>query len=141
MFLDLGYTHYYYIYESQLLPNIPLFHSIHSWFRYVDDILAIVPNNFPILPFLTHMNDLIPSIKFTYELQINNIISFLDLSIVQNNNNNLTFKIFRKPTTKNQSLHAFSDHPDYIKKNIIFNSLTRSLTVLSQIRYKWTTNL
>ena len=120
-------------YESQLLPNIPLFHSIHSWFRYVDDILAIVPNNFPILPFLTHMNDLIPSIKFTYELQINNIISFLDLSIVQNNNNNLTFKIFRKPTTKNQSLHAFSDHPDYIKKNIILNSFTRSLTLTDPI--------
>src|ERR1044072_5943326 len=26
-------------------------------------------------------------------------------------------------------LHSFSDHPDYIKKNIIFNSFTRLLTL------------
>ena len=115
-------------FESLLLPNIPLFRSIHSWFRYVDDILAIIPNNFPVMSFITQMNDLTPTITFTYELQNNNIISFLDLSIIQNNNM-LTFKVFRKHTTRNQLLHSFSDHPDYIKKNIIFNSFSRSLTL------------
>src|ERR1700755_798932 len=88
--------------------------------------MAIIPNDFPVQQFLTQMNSLVDSIKFTYETQNNNNISFLDLLICQNDTN-LSFKIHRKPTSCNQLLHAFSDHPNYIKQNIIFNTFFQSL--------------
>ena len=102
-------------YETKLITTLPLYNNIHCWFRYVDDILAIIPNDFPVQQFLTQMNSLVDSIKFTYETQNNNNISFLDLLICQNDTN-LSFKIHRKPTSCNQLLHAFSDHPNYIKQ-------------------------
>src|SRR5678816_2320025 len=70
-------------YENRLLPSIPIYTQIHSWYRYIDDVLAIIPNNFPIESFINNLNSLVPSIKFTFETPNNGKISFLDLQITQ----------------------------------------------------------
>jgi len=57
----------------------------------------------------------------------------LDLLIIQDNNN-LSFKMHRKPTARNQLLHAFSIHPNFIKQNVIYNTFLRSLNI-SDPRY------
>ena len=78
------------------------------------------------------MNNLVQSIKFTHELQENNEIAFLHLLIIQKDSA-LSFKIFRKPTSRNQLLHSFSEHPDYIKRNIIYNTFSRSLNITDPV--------
>src|SRR5678816_927362 len=56
-------------FETRLLPRAPLYSQVFSWKRYVDDVLAIVPNSFSIDQFLEQINVLTPTITFTSEGQ------------------------------------------------------------------------
>ena len=120
------------LFETQLVNTLPLYPLIDSWYRYVDDILVVVPHDFPIQDFLSQMNNLVNSIKFTSEVQNCEGIPFLDLFIIRKDEQ-LSFKIFRKPTACNQLLHAFSSHPLYIKQNIIFNSFLRTFNLVDPL--------
>ena len=52
-------------FEKHLLPSIVDFEI--NWFRYVDDVFAIIPNNVNIDVFRNSLNNLSHSIKFTTE--------------------------------------------------------------------------
>ena len=61
--------------------NSPLFYK-----RYVDDIFAVFRNKEDSEKFLFHINTFHPSLQFTIEHSVNNIIAFLDVQIHYNNN-------------------------------------------------------
>src|SRR5678816_1301557 len=114
-------------FESRLLPQAPLFSQVVSWKRYVDDVISVVPTSFSINDFLLQINNLTPSIKFTYETQVDGCIPFLDILIIQTGTSlSFNFKVYRKPTHTNQLLHYFSSPPLHIKNNVIFNMFLRS---------------
>lgn len=69
--------------ETQLVSKLPLHHLIKSWYRYVNDILVVLSHDFPLQQFLTQMNSLVASFKFTFEPQNNEGTSFLDLLIIR----------------------------------------------------------
>ena len=78
----------------------PLCHSLKSyniiWYIYVDDICAVTPEDLNIYNFINNTNDLCNSKSFTYELECDNKLPFLDCLVIKiNNYSNL--KIFRKP--------------------------------------------
>ena len=83
--------------ESDILPTYdnvkPSF-----WYRYVDDILCLVDNDFDLTDFLSFINNLYPSLNFTFEWESDGKISFLDV-LIHNYHDHLKFSVFRK---KNQ---------------------------------------
>ena len=57
-------------------------HRITGYFRYVDDILLIFdPNHTDIQTILTDFNSLHPNLHFTAEIETDNTINYLDISI------------------------------------------------------------
>ena len=92
-------------FEKHLLPSIVDF--VINWFRYVDDVFAIIPNNVNIDAFHNFLNNLSHSIKFTTEKEANNCLPFLDVQVMRGNNNRPCFKVHRIPTHSNLYIHVF----------------------------------
>ena len=63
------------------------------YFRYIDDILHIYPQNLDLHSITKRLNNVEPSIKFTYELESNITLPFLDILLVRNINE-LEFKVY-----------------------------------------------
>ena len=78
--------------------------------RYVDDTLARMPNNVAAAEFLTTLNGLHPSLKFTMELPSDNMTPFIGIEIIKNGTE-LETRVYRKPTNTGLLLH-FQSHVD-----------------------------
>lgn len=116
--------------------------NILYYYRYVDDILICwTGTNRQLDLFLNKINNIHPKIKFKLELEQNNSINFLDLTITKVQGKH-EFQIFRKPTHTDTVIHASSCHP-WQHKMAAFNSYVhRLLTIpLSQINYKKELNI
>lgn len=76
--------------------------------RYLDDILIIYRKTWKISGFVDYkLNKIHPSIQFTTEMNPNNVINFLDLTLSFDlNNNEITYKNYTKPLKVNTMLHA-----------------------------------
>lgn len=63
------------------------------WLRYVDDTFVIWPHSADTLTaFLTHLNNIRPSIQFTMEKESNGTIAFLDVLVKRENDGTLKNK-------------------------------------------------
>ena len=78
--------------------------------RYVDDTLATMPNTDAAADFLTTLNGLHPSLKFTMELPIDHMIPFIGMEIIKNGIE-LETRVYRKPTNTGLLVH-FQSHVD-----------------------------
>lgn len=83
------------------------------WYRYVDDVLCLWPCTEDLDAFLQSLNNLVPSINFTIELENYNKSPFLDC-LVHREGNGLKFSIYRKPTNVFSYIHHYSAHQDKI---------------------------
>jgi hypothetical protein len=97
---------------------------ITKWLRYVDDTLIIWNGSLQqIREFHNYLNNLHPTIKFTLEIENNQRINFLDLTIIKDTNNNkLNYEIYRKPTNSGTIIPYQSQH-DYKQKLSSFHAL------------------
>lgn len=125
------------------INNVILF-----WFRYVDDIFSgFLGTERQLTQFTQKLNKLHPNIIFTHEIEQNNSIHFLDLTI-EKINNKLDFSIFHKPTHTDLTIHNSSHHPlqhklaayhCYIHRliNIPMNptNFTKELNIIKQIAF------
>ena len=94
--------------------------------RYVDDIIVIFKGDkAQILSFLGFLNTLHPKIIFTYELELNSTLPFLDLKL-KIIDQKLHFSIFRKPTTTSHLIPYNSFHP-FCHKVAAFHSFFHRL--------------
>lgn len=101
--------------------------------KYVDDILIMMPkeeveNTFNIL------NSVHPAIKFTYELEENDSIPYLDLKIIRNHDGTISTDFYRKPTSSGRLLNYKSSHPMIQKTSMAYGFISRVLT-LSSTKY------
>ena len=87
------------------------------YFRYIDGILLIYPQDLDLHSIIDRLNNVEPSIKFTYELESNSTLPFLDILVIRNINK-LEFKVYRKPTCKNYHIHFYSHHSNNTKRGI-----------------------
>ena len=115
-------------FESQLLPTITRGHDI-TWYRYVDDVFAVLPNSIDITEFLSQLNSLSHSINFTVEHENNGSIPFLDVLVMRNNFDRPQFKVYRKPTHSNMYLHSFSSHSISVKLGAINSIFIRAYKI------------
>jgi hypothetical protein len=106
--------------------------TLPAFFRYVDDIFAIVPTC-KINQILDIFNSYHPRLKFTCEIEKNMSIDFLDTTVIRNDENLLT-NWFRKPTFSGRYINFYSNHPLKYKTNIITNLVDRAI-LLSDERF------
>jgi hypothetical protein len=115
--------------HNQILDLIK--HKIISYHRYVDDILLVYNTlHTDINKTLKEFNDIHHKILFTTEEEIDNQITFLDLSISRTPNN-LQFGIFRKPTAIDKMIHNTPCHTTEHKIsgiNYLINRITYSIS-------------
>ena len=93
-------------------------------YRYVDDTFLIVDKKDVELIF-NIFNNYDPHLKFTHEIENNKSISFLDVLVI-NDNNNIVTDWYQKSVYSGRVIHFKYSHPLYQKKNIIYNLVDRS---------------
>jgi len=115
--------------ETDALQLLP--HEIPIYYKYVDDILFAAPRSqFNIL---TTFNSYHPRLKFTLEHSQNNEINFLDIKVM-NDDNVITFDIYKKSTASGRYLNFYSHHPISQKQSIIFGMVDKTI-LLSHPRF------
>ena len=97
--------------------------------RYVDDTLARMRNTNAAADFLTTLNGLHPSLKFTMELPADNIIPFTGIEIIKNGTE-LETHVYKKPTNTGLLLH-FQSHVDKRYKTGLLKTMLHRVHVLS----------
>uniref|UniRef100_A0A8D8WUJ8 Reverse transcriptase domain-containing protein n=1 Tax=Cacopsylla melanoneura TaxID=428564 RepID=A0A8D8WUJ8_9HEMI len=107
----------------------PLISSIIYWYRYVDDVFAVVTCSKRQLNLLLRtLNTVNPHIQFTMELEENKSLNFLDLTIMRIQDQ-LEFSIYRKATCTDTVINKQSNHPDHIKYSAFFSMIHRLISV------------
>ena len=86
--------------KKYLLPTIIDTKQIH-WYRYVDDIFAVIPDYINLNTFLNQLNNLHPSITLNQKINLMTNYHFQTLTINDITNNRFEFKVYRKPTHSN----------------------------------------
>jgi hypothetical protein len=85
--------------------------SIDGYFRYVDDILLIYNKYLiDINEVLALFNSLSPTLKFSLELEADNRLNYLDLTLIKNATG-FSYEIYRKPTATDTIIPRDSCHP------------------------------
>ena len=115
--------------EKAILENSP--YAINLWKRYVDDVLAIIPENNQDL-ILNYINSINPSIQFTLELERNQTLPYLDIEIVRLKDGILKFKIYRKPSHTGRLLNFNSSSHIAHKRSTIRSLVSRAFKICSE---------
>ncbi|UYV67863.1 hypothetical protein LAZ67_5002290 [Cordylochernes scorpioides] len=96
--------------------------QILMWKRYIDDVLCITEVDVSII--INFLNSLRPFLKFTYELEENGSLPFLDLQLTRNQNK-IETKIHRKPTHTGSYLN-FNSFGPICHKVAVVKTLSKS---------------
>ncbi|CAH2097401.1 unnamed protein product [Euphydryas editha] len=73
--------------------------TIRLWKRYVDDIFSIVKGSrIEVDQYIQHLNSIHPKMKFTYEMEADRSLPFLDVRVTVKPNGFLSHCVYRKPT-------------------------------------------
>lgn len=116
--------------ESKIHNN-PLSSNFIYWYRYVDDIITcFTGTNRQLDTFVNFINGIHPKIHFTMEMEEDNKINFLDLTLNKVNGKH-DFSIFRKPSHTDTVIHNRSLHP-YQHKLAAFHSMVHRLISVEQ---------
>ena len=95
-------------------------------FRYVEDTLLCVPLD-KLQTVIDTFNDYHPRIQFTYEMERNKRISFLDLDINKIYNGKTVSNWYRKSIYSGRMINFISNHPFQNKVAIIKNLVDRAV--------------
>lgn len=115
-------------FEKHLLSNILPSRAI--WYRYVDDILCLWPCNEDLNAFLSFLNGLAPTIKFTLEIEDKCQLPFLDC-LIHRVDKRFKFSIYRKPTNVCSYIHYYSAHHNNVKESVFSSMFLRALRLCS----------
>ena len=99
-----------------------------TWVRFVDDVLVVVPKDHDLDETLALLNAVNPKVQFTLEKESNGSLAFLDTSIVRTDNI-FKFKVFRKPTNKEDYVHFYSAHAERVKSGIVIGFFLRAFRI------------
>ena len=99
----------------------------HIYCRYVDDIFIQTPNEDSILQ-LKQLFTENSKLNFTYEMNTNNKLPFLDV-LVNNTNNSFSSTVYHKPTDLGTCLNNLSQCTDKYKSSVINDYLNRAFSI------------
>ncbi|UYV76593.1 hypothetical protein LAZ67_14001351 [Cordylochernes scorpioides] len=98
------------------------------WKRYIDDILCITKVDLSTI--LNFLNNLKPFLKFTFEIEENNSLPFLDIQLTRNQDR-IETRIYRKPTHTGSYLNFNSFGPIHHKISVVKTLSKRLITHFS----------
>lgn len=116
--------------EEKWLNDCPVQFKPKLFRRYVDDIFLLFDKRDQVKKFLRYLNTRHKNIKFTYEEEENNTLSFLDIKITREEGR-FTTSIYRKKTFSGVYLNYTSFIPLEYKKGLISTLLFRTYTICS----------
>ena len=116
--------------ESTWLDNCPTDIKPKIYHRYIDDCFLGFDRKEQVEKFLTYLNQQHPAIKFTCEVESNNTLNFLDLSI-EHHQGKFQTSTYRKPTYIGLGTNYTSFVPHKSKLNAIRTLLHRAYTASS----------
>ena len=129
------------------MADIPVAMRPVLWLRYVDDVFCIYEDMSTFETFLERLNNIRPSIQFTFELSstgnttngspelpanTTEHIPFLELNVFRLNDSSFAFSIYRKPVHAGNYLHAFSYQPLSQKSTVIRSMYLRAYRYCDQ---------
>ena len=119
--------------EQEAVATAPLTCQPRLWKRYVDDVLEIIKKG-AAEDLTTHLNtiDRTGNIKFTYELENDGKIPFLDTLIARKEDGSIKLLVYRKKTHTDQYLHFHSHHPLQHKLSVIKTLMDRKDKVITE---------
>ena len=100
------------------------------WFRYVDDIICVWPGNEDVNNFFDRLNQLVPSIKFTMEMEKDGCLPFLDV-FIRRKSNVFKYSVYRKPTNISSYVHFYSGQNKKVKTSVFTSMFLRALRICS----------
>jgi len=106
---------------------------VHTYYRYIDDIFMIIPAT-KLNSVLSIFNSYHPQLKFTYETESDNMLNFLNTSVIKEDDGTIITNWFRKPTFSGQYINFYSNHPYQYKLNTITNLVDHTI-LLSDERF------
>ncbi|EFN65030.1 hypothetical protein EAG_06186, partial [Camponotus floridanus] len=109
--------------ESQCLNSLNF--TIPIYYRFVDDVFAIVPRT-RMDEILTNFNNYHERLRFTFEMEVDSSISFLNVKIIRSGTRLIT-NWFRKPMWFGRYINYYSNHPLKYKINTIYNLVDHAI--------------
>ena len=109
--------------ENTIIPSLG--DKVRHWKRYVDDTFAFIKPNME-QEIQLALNSFHENIKFTYELEQDNSISFLDVLITRENDGNMETGVYRKPTHTDVYLNWNAHAPNIWKTSTVRSLVKRS---------------
>ena len=94
--------------ETDIFKRIQF--DIPVYFCYVDDTFLLIPKD-KIHYILTMFNSYHKRLQFTYDLENNNCLNFLNISVIKHSDNSILTNCFRKETFSGRFHNYFSLHP------------------------------
>lgn len=116
--------------ETSILTRLNI--QLPFYYRYVDDIVLAAPKD-KIVDILDEFNGYHSRLKFTYELENNSSLSFLDLEL-RISDNKILIDWFHKRTFSGRTLSYHSNHPIQHKIGTIYSFVDRAI-LLSHPRF------
>ena len=100
------------------------------WLRYVDDTFTVL-NEEEIENIKILLNNFHPNIKFTHEVEVDNSISFLDVKVTRDIDNNFSTCVYRKQTDTSIYVHWRAHAPKTWKLGTLKGLFRRAFLVSS----------
>lgn len=101
----------------------PIFYKI-----YVDDTIFIMEKK-QISNFLNTLNSVCPQIQFTYEIEHNNMINFLNLTLIRTEHSRIITKYYRKDYASDRILNYYSAHKFSVIENTAIHMIKEYLAL------------
>lgn len=119
--------------ERTVLPKLS--EHMLPWFRYVDDTLSCIKQEC-IDYVIDQLHSFHPNIKFTYEIENEGKISFLDVQLNRKNDNEqIETTVYRKKTDSDIYLHWNSFAPLKWKRGTLRTLLLRAHIICSNVTH------
>ncbi|XP_076044840.1 uncharacterized protein LOC143027434 [Oratosquilla oratoria] len=119
----------------EILEKEHISHTIpydSKWFRYIDNCLCITQKKTDIHDLQRKLNNIDDKIQFTIEEENNGQLPFMDTVIIRLGN--ITkFKVFRKPTNKDDYIHFFLAPMTTVENSGFYRTLSRILRPLGLV--------
>lgn len=113
--------------KLKLLPFKSIFFK-----KYVDDCITVIPPN-EIDNVLNILNSYDPKLKFTYELETNGQLNFLDMSLIKQPSGKIITNWYKKSITSDRILNFYSHHAFKYKRNTAYNLIYRILELSNEV--------
>ena len=117
-------------YEGEWLDNCPLAFAPTVYARYVDDVFVLLRSRDYITCLAEYLSSRHPNIKFTFEIEENDCLPFLDVNIYRHSDK-FSSSVYRKKTFSGVYTNYESFMPEEYKRGLISTLLYRAYMINS----------